>query len=76
MNSQPVENWPVLALGQNVPKLRPMDQPVPMWGADEMAKTQVQIAQEALTDEEYYELVNALKKAKIAPTRNLFRRGK
>ena len=45
-------------------------------GADELAKTQVQIAQEALTDEEYYELVNALKKAKIAPTRNLFRRGK
>jgi len=45
-------------------------------GADEMAKTQVQIAQEALTDEEYYELVNASKKAKIAPTRNLFRRGK
>lgn len=45
-------------------------------GADELAKTQVQIAQEALTDEEYYELVNALKKAKISPTRNLFRRGK
>ena len=45
-------------------------------GADELAKTQVQIAQAALTDEEYYELVNALKKAKIAPTRNLFRRGK
>ena len=45
-------------------------------GADELAKTQVQIAQAALTDEEYYELVNALKQAKIAPTRNLFRRGK
>jgi len=45
-------------------------------GADEMAKPQVQIAQENLTDEDYYELVNALKKAKIAPTRNLFRRGK
>ena len=45
-------------------------------GADELAKTQVQIAQESLTDEEYYELVNALKKAKIAPARSLFRREK
>ena len=45
-------------------------------GADELAKTQVQIAQEALTDEEYYELVNALKKAKIAPGRSLFHREK
>ena len=36
-------------------------------GADELAKTQVQIAQENLTDEDYYELVTALKKAKIHP---------
>ncbi len=36
-------------------------------GADELARTQIQIAQENLTEEEYYELVGALKKAKIEP---------
>ena len=45
-------------------------------GADELAKAQVQIAKENLTDEDYYELVIALKKAKIAPAHSLFRRGK
>lgn len=45
-------------------------------GADELAKTQIQIAQEALTEEEYYELVSALKKAKISPVHGLFRKEK
>ena len=45
-------------------------------GADELAKTQVQIAQEELTDEDYRELVNALKKAKLTSPPNLFRKGK
>ena len=45
-------------------------------GADELAKTQVQIARETLTDEDYNELVNALKRAKIGPVHNLFRREK
>ena len=45
-------------------------------GANELAKAQVQIAKENLTDEDYHELVNALKKAKIAPAHGLLHRGK
>ena len=44
--------------------------------ADELAKAQMQIAQEELTDEDYCELVNALKKAKLTSAPNLFRKGK
>ena len=44
--------------------------------ADELAKTQVQIAQEELTDEDYRELVDALKKANLTSAYNLFRKGK
>lgn len=45
-------------------------------GADEMADTQLEAAKRALTDEEYYELVEALKKAKITEPSNLFRNEK
>ena len=45
-------------------------------GADEMADTQLETAKRALTDEEYYELVEALKKAKITEPSNLFRNEK
>ena len=44
--------------------------------ADELAKAQMQIAQEELTDEDYCELVNALTKAKLTSAPNLFRKGK
>lgn len=42
-------------------------------GASELAKTQLQIAQENLSDEDYYELVAELKKVEISPTPDLFR---
>lgn len=45
-------------------------------GADEMADTQLEAAKRVLTDEEYYELVEALKKAKITEPSNLFRNEK
>ena len=45
-------------------------------GADEMADAQLEVAQRALTDEEYYNLVEALKKAKITESSNLFRNEK
>ena len=41
--------------------------------AIELAKTQLQIAQENLTDEDYFDLVSELKKIDISPTTNLFR---
>ena len=40
--------------------------------AIELAKTQLQIAQENLTDEDYFDLVSELKKTEISPTTNLF----
>lgn len=45
-------------------------------GAGELAKSQVQIAREHLTEEEYYDLVSALKKTRLAPVHNLFRKEK
>lgn len=42
-------------------------------GASELAKTQLQIAQENLSEEDYYDLVSELKKVEISPTPNLFR---
>ena len=45
-------------------------------GADEMAEIQLEAAKRALTNEEYYELVEALKKAKITEPSNLFRNEK
>ena len=45
-------------------------------GADEMVSTQLEMAKEYLTDEEYYDLVNALKDAKITPPTNRFRNEK
>ena len=45
-------------------------------GAGELAKFQVQIAREHLTEEEYYDLVSALKKTRLAPVHNLFRKEK
>lgn len=45
-------------------------------GAYELAKAQLQIAQENLTDEDYYELVTALKKTKLASIHSLFRKEK
>ena len=45
-------------------------------GADELAKTQAQIAREHLTEEEYYDLVSPLKKTRLAPVHNLLRKEK
>lgn len=45
-------------------------------GAGELAKAQIQIAQEHLAEEEYYDLVSALKKTRLAPVHNLFRKEK
>ena len=45
-------------------------------GAIEMAKTQIEMAKENLTDEEYYDLIEALKRADIAPSLEHFRNGK
>ena len=45
-------------------------------GADELAKTQMKIAQDALAEEDYSDLVAALKKARISPTHGLFHKGK
>ena len=44
--------------------------------ADELAKAQMQIAKQALTDKDYDESVNALKRANIGPVHNLFHGGK
>lgn len=45
-------------------------------GADEMADAQLEAAKRVLNDDEYYDLVEALKNAKITEPSNLFRNGK
>ena len=45
-------------------------------GATEMAKSQMEMAKQNLTDEEYYDLVSELKKADIEPSFEHFRNGK
>ena len=45
-------------------------------GADEMADTQLEASRRVLTDEEYYDLTQALKKARITEPSNLFRNEK
>lgn len=45
-------------------------------GASELARTQLQIAQKNLTDEEYDSLVYALKEGDISPSNDLFRNEK
>ena len=45
-------------------------------GATELAKTQVKIAEENLTEEDFHDLIMELKKAEIAPMLDLFRNEK
>ena len=45
-------------------------------GATELAKTQVKIAEENLTEEDFHDLIMKLKNAEIAPMLDLFRNEK
>ena len=45
-------------------------------GAVEMANSQLEMAREYLTDEEYRDLLAELKKANVAPSLEQFRNGK